>query len=58
MTDGISDDHHCSPWIVSTCTHGMWSTIGVVWACAQVREMIGEMKSWMMREVVGGDGKR
>ena len=58
VTDSVSDDHHCSPWIVSTRPCGMWSTSGIVWACTQVRRRIGEMKSWMIGEVVDGDGKR
>ena len=32
--------------------------IGVVWACAQARERIGEIKSWMIGKVVNGDDKR
>ena len=58
MTNGISDDHHCSLWIMSTCARGTWSVIGIVWACAQARGRIDEMKSWMIGKVVDGDGKR
>ena len=58
MTDGVSDDHHCSPWIVSARPCRTWSTSDIVWACAQARGRIGDTKSWMIGEVVDGDGKR
>ena len=45
VIDGISDDCHCFPWIRSARARGTWSAIGVVWACAQARERIGETKS-------------
>ena len=58
VTNGVSDDRHCSPWIGSTHACRTWSEIGVAWACAQVRERMGETKAWMIVEVVDGDGKR
>ena len=58
MTDGVSDDCHCSPWIRSARARGTWSEIGIAWACAQARERMSETKAWMIVKVVDGDGKR